>query len=215
MSTLSHPHPTVVRHGVRDWVAEHPVTSFFVLAYAYSWLLWAAPALGYRHGVGALLVGLGVFGPPAAAMTVVRLTGIPIRGWLFGVLRWRVAPRWYLVALGFPAAFAALMSLEYALVRDELDVGLLGERLAVFVPVLIVCLVLQGGPEEPGWRGFALPRLQEVLTPVRSRLGALASARLVRVRPHLSRSRWRAVHGDRARPDRRHRRLRVHLHVPL
>jgi len=38
------------------------------------------------------------------------------------------------------------------------------------VPLLVFCLLLNGGPEEPGWRGFALPRLQERFSPVKATL---------------------------------------------
>jgi hypothetical protein len=35
------------RQGIRGWVKRHPVASFFVLAYAISWLASIPAALGY------------------------------------------------------------------------------------------------------------------------------------------------------------------------
>jgi CAAX protease family protein len=51
-----------------------------------------------------------------------------------------------------------------------LDFGLVGERVAAFLPTLLFCLLINGGPEEPAWRGSALPRLQERFSPVKATL---------------------------------------------
>ena len=41
-------------------------------------------------------------------------------------------------------------------------------RLALFVPILVLQLLTSGLGEEPGWRGYLLPRLQERFSPIRS-----------------------------------------------
>jgi uncharacterized protein len=46
-----------------------------------------------------------------------------------------------------------------------LDVG---TRFGLFVPILLLQLLTSGLGEEPGWRGYLLPRLQERFSPVRS-----------------------------------------------
>jgi uncharacterized protein len=43
-----------------------------------------------------------------------------------------------------------------------------GARFALFVPILLLQLLTSGLGEEPGWRGYLLPRLQERFSPVRS-----------------------------------------------
>jgi uncharacterized protein len=63
-----------------------------------------------------------------------------------------------------------LASGAFALAGNPLDLGLLGERLAAYLPTLLFVAVLGGGNEEPGWRGFALPRLLERFTPMRATL---------------------------------------------
>jgi membrane protease YdiL (CAAX protease family) len=157
-------------------VSAHPTASFFVLAFGISWTLMAPAAItGGLEGVSSLFFFLGVFGPAAAGAIVTRATGGTIRAWLRGMFGRRVALRWFALAIGFPVALAVVASAGFALAGESLDFGLVGERAASFVPLLIFCLLLNGGPEEPGWRGFALPRLQERLSPVRATfvLGAL------------------------------------------
>src|SRR5688500_18820850 len=154
----------------RATAACHPVTSFVVLAFAFSWACWSVSAIGYRGGVATALLVAGGFGPLVAALIMVRLTGHSAKRWFKGLFRWRVAPRWYLFATGVPVALAVLVTAEFALAGNELDWGLLDTRLAAFLPTLVFVALFQGGNEEPGWRGFALPRMQERFTPVRATL---------------------------------------------
>ena len=150
--------------------ARHPLTSYVVLAFTFSWACWSVSALGYRGGAATALLVLGGFGPLVAALIMVRLTGHSARRWFKGLFHWRVAPRWYLFALGVPIALAVLVTAEFALAGNELDWSLLDARLAAFLPTLVIVALLQGGNEEPGWRGFALPRMQDRFTPVRATL---------------------------------------------
>ena len=149
---------------------RRPLTSYFVLAFAFSWAFWSVPALGYRDGVGLAFFVLGGFGPLVAAVTMTRILGGSVKDWFTGLLRWRVAPRWYLFAIGVPIALAVLVTAEFAMLGKALDWSLLDNRLAALVPSLLLTAVFFGGNEEPGWRGFALPRLQERFSPVRSTL---------------------------------------------
>ena len=100
---------------------------------------------------------LGVWAPAASAAIVVRTTGGWVKVWLRDIMRWRVPARYYLFALGFPVALAALASAEFALAGESLDFGLVGERAVAILPLLLFCFLVNGGPEEPAWRGFALP----------------------------------------------------------
>jgi uncharacterized protein len=159
---------------VRELVGRHQLVAFFVLAFAFSWAFWAVPALGYGEAGGAFLVA-GAFGPLVAAATVTRLVGDSVRSWFEGLFVWRVPLRWYAFAFGVPVAFAAVVTAEFALAGEELDWSIADERLAAYLPSLLFVALAGGGNEEPGWRGFALSRLQEQLTPVRATLvlGAL------------------------------------------
>ena len=166
-------HPIMARQsvapvGVRVWVEEHTVASFFIRTFAISWALWLLPALGVGGIAGSLGLYVGVFGPAIAAATIVRVSGGSARAFLkdVGVRR---APRWYIGAIALSVFLViAAMSLFVA-TGGELDTSLLGGRAAAFLPLLVVWSIAGTG-EEYGWRGFALPRLQGSLTPVRATL---------------------------------------------
>jgi uncharacterized protein len=156
--------------GHRSLIRRRPTLAFFVLAFALSWTLMAPAMAVGLDSLAAVPFFLGVWGPAAAAAIVVRVTGGSIKVWLRDILRWRVPPRYYAFAVGFPIALAGVASAEFALAGEPLDLGLIGERAAAFLPLLVFCFVINGGPEEPGWRGYALPRLQERLSPVKATL---------------------------------------------
>ncbi|WP_127480706.1 CPBP family intramembrane glutamic endopeptidase [Nocardioides pantholopis] len=163
-------------------IRRHPLTAFFVLAYLGSWTVWSPWWLS-RSGVGVLpfepsfaavagINQLGLFaGPFAAALVVARIAegpGAP-RRLLDRVLQWRVRQRWYVLALvAIPLATAAgyLLSPGTALSPED---GAAATSVLVTTTFLVYLL---GGPiqEEPGWRGFALPRLQRRLHPMTAAL---------------------------------------------
>lgn len=153
-------------HGVRGWVVRHPVVSFFALAYATSWLAWLPLALGYAAGLRGELFMVAQFGPALAALAVAWYSGASVRGWARAILRWRVAPWWYAVVLGLPVALIAVQGAVFALAGYPVDLASVPGRLVGFLPSAIILTFIAGLGEEPGWRGFALPRMQERLTPV-------------------------------------------------
>jgi len=177
--------PDVVPRGapgaLRALLSRRPLTAFFVLAYGLSWLAWV-PYLLSGNGTGVLgftfprLLGtsqlLGVLpgaylGPVTAALVVTALTEGRggLRAWRGRLLRFRVGWRWYAgVAVVVPVSIlAATFALPRAwgAVEPVSAVLLLG-----YLPMLAVQVVTTALAEEPGWRDFALPRLQ-------SRLGAV------------------------------------------
>jgi uncharacterized protein len=151
-------------------IRAQPTATFFVLAFALSWALMAPAMAAGLDSPAAIPFFLGVWAPAVAAGIVVRVAGGSVRAWLRDILRWRLPVRYYVLALGFPFGLAAVASAEFALAGESLDFGLAGERAAAYLPLLVFCLLANGGPEEPAWRGFALPRLQERYTPVTATL---------------------------------------------
>ncbi len=149
-----------------------PVISFFILAYVFTWACSAPKAIWPEWP--ALLRFLGSFGPAGAAFVVVALTqGAPAARQLLGrLVRWRVGGRWWLAALGSPLALLLLGLLFYRLgygawlpIQGVARLPVLGLGAYFFLYNL---LVVWG--EELGWRGYALPRLQQRLTPLAASL---------------------------------------------
>ena len=130
-------------------IRRYPLTTFFVLAYALSWLVYpllqVSPLLGFA----------GLFGPAlAAAIIVAAAEGKSgLRDLLGRILRWRVGVRWYVVALGLPAVLALVTAGVHLLLGAPTPVAL--GQLSILEPILFVLVV----GEEIGWRGYALPRL--------------------------------------------------------
>jgi uncharacterized protein len=140
-------------------VRRHPLISFFVLAYLLSWWLWPlyaadlAPFAFFPTGV--LLASFIVI-----ALSQGR-SGLRELG--SRMIRWRVRWIWYAAALGIPLAVAVVsVALNVVLGAPVSSLAKL-PSLYIFPVVLLVRLINPvDGPlaEEPGWRGFALPRLQ-------------------------------------------------------
>ncbi|GGC79181.1 CAAX amino protease [Tersicoccus solisilvae] len=165
--------------GVRAAVAGHPLLSFFVLACGLSWLAWVPYTLS-SHGLGvwdlafpailgsAQLSGVlpgALLGPLGGAFLVTAVAdGRPgLRRWAGRLLRWRVGWRWYALALVGVPALVLVSGLPFSggVVQAP---SLLA--LAAVIPGLVIQLFTTGLSEEPGWRDFALPRLQERFGPM-------------------------------------------------
>src|SRR5215204_657962 len=138
---------------------RHPLISFFVLAYVLS----CRPSILYALDLSPQPVA--GFGPFLAALVVLALTygKAGIGGLLRRMVRWRVGLRWYAVALLLPVAITLVAtSLNVLLGAQAPTSAELSGWTGIFSTFALFLLVpgLGGAWEEPGWRGFALPRLQ-------------------------------------------------------
>ena len=156
----------MARSDFRGLVKRHPVASFFVLTYTISWLAWLPAILGYRGGADTALSMIAQFGPALAAFVTVFYTGTSIRSWARQIVRWRVSPRWYVVVFGLPAMLIGVQGAVFGLLGYPLDLSSIPGRLVNFLPSAVILALIAGLGEEPGWRGFALPRLQTRHAPV-------------------------------------------------
>lgn len=153
MSDLTTIHPAEDGAGQRQAMRE--LTWFLVLAFAVSWTVGLAGVTL----VGTLGLGFGALCPGLVALWLTKHHRGSVRPLWNQIIRWRIGWRWYAAALLTPAA---VLGAAYLAVRT-LD-GTWQPELApavAAVPVfLVMAIVFAGGPEEPGWRGYALPRLQ-------------------------------------------------------
>lgn len=145
--------------AVQTLIWRRPVVSFVALTYGISWSIWIT--LSQVLADPSLLVVLpGGFGPAVAAAIVVATTGGSLRVWIQDMVHWRIAPRWYLAALGLPLLFTAGESLVYVVAVGSLDLSLILQKIGFLTSSFLFALLLGGGNEELGWRGFMQPRLQ-------------------------------------------------------
>lgn len=160
--------------GPSAWMARQPLTAYFVLALLGTWIIvWPVALAGGEYGLGVLLftvpegvdfllVQLSAYtGPLLAAFVVTRAVDgrEGTRALRRRIVQWRVAPRWYAVAILLPF-FIWLAAYGGALSGDPLSA--LGDDpallLTMFLPLVVIGLILPSLGEETGWRGFALPR---------------------------------------------------------
>lgn len=157
--------------GLRQAVQRRPLLFFFLLAYAVSWVLSIPFILGdwgLLQGDMRPVFALKSFGPFIAAYGMVwAVEGKP------GVQRFRARFRqakagvwWYLfIFIGIPALFMLALLLQPGATQGY--VGFTPAAAVTYV-VSYIIVFFGGGPlgEEPGWRGFALPRMQHRFGPL-------------------------------------------------
>jgi uncharacterized protein len=160
---------------------RHPLFSFFFMAYAFSWIV-SIPAILAEWGflpasLFQLFFLLKAFaGPFLAGAIMINLTegkaGMA-RFWRRFVQA-RAGWQWYLlILLGIPALFVLGIIIQPGTLANFQGFPH-NSPLYYLVSYLInfVVIGLFGGPlaEEPGWRGFALPRMQPRYGPLKGAL---------------------------------------------
>lgn len=179
-----------------DW----PLAAFWVLAYAIAWGVFALLGLIARQsGVdGALallqmgeaydftgvslsvpgwmvylLTRLADFAFSIAGVVMIVLTAgrRGLREWWQRLTRWRISPKWYIA--GLVPILLYVLAVVVAGVGEMAPLSGATLRTLLFSAEagLLVSLFLRGAMgEELGLRGFALPRLQERISPFRASL---------------------------------------------
>ena len=144
---------------MRPW---GPLVKFFVLTYAVMWTCFitvAATGIPAYAPLGGVLVLVGTFAPSLVALWLTARTegDRGVRALLGGVLRWRVAARWYLFALAYIPAIKLTVALVHRLTTGAWP--RFGTEPWYLIPVAIAFSTPFQAGEEIGWRGYALPRL--------------------------------------------------------
>jgi membrane protease YdiL (CAAX protease family) len=146
---------------------RHPLWSYIVIAFVFSWALWTVliattPPGAMQEGISPsfiILAVLGGFGPSLAGIVATAIvdgrTGL--RELFARFRRWRVPIGWYAVAL----LITPLVGL--VTVAGDRVFGLPSatwESALATLPISIIWPIFAALGEEFGWRGFMLPRLQ-------------------------------------------------------
>jgi uncharacterized protein len=106
-----------------------------------------------------ILLVLGAYGPALAALMVTAAASgrAGVRALLGQFRRWRVGWHWYMLALLLPSLIALIALFLWAGFGGQAP----GQWLLFPTPLRLAFLALGPWGEELGWRGYALPTLQQ------------------------------------------------------
>jgi hypothetical protein len=140
--------------------------TYVLLVIGFSWSVWFA---GLPRATGTertLVVLLGAWGPTLVAVALTaRRDGRPgVRSLLAGLVRWRVAARWYAVALMTVPVSALLAASVWVAVGGSVPAPTVPGGLGAWaIPLVFLVNLVVGGAlaEELGWRGYLGPLVAE------------------------------------------------------
>lgn len=143
---------------------------YFILALGWSWLFWIPVVLtgmDISMTPGIVLFIIGIFGPAVSAILLTCLTGDQQERreyWSRLTSFKRIRPRWYAIIILLAPVCSVLAILTGLVIKGNIPavdtaVGYVTHPLTI-VPFAIVTMIYGPFPEELGWRGYALDRLQ-------------------------------------------------------
>lgn len=150
--------PSDHRRRSSSWLRAHPLASFLLLTVVLSWWPWPLYATGHFP------LPIASFGPFLAAVAVLGLTEgrRGIRALLGSMVHWRVPMRWWLAFVAVPVAIT-LTAVALNLLLGARPPSATQLSAWPGIPLTFAAALLVPGAggawEEPGWRGYALPRL--------------------------------------------------------
>jgi membrane protease YdiL (CAAX protease family) len=153
---------------MKSLLSKYPLLSFFVMAILFSWIAVTPLVLNPALPIEPFQILGALAGPTLSAVIMLAvLEGRTALGTFFKrYIQWRAGIIWWLIVL-----FGVLIALN---IFASLILGLsiwseffknIGFILPTYLITLLVGIILGPLWEEPGWRGFALPRLQARYNP--------------------------------------------------
>jgi len=157
---------------------RYPLAMYFILAFAFTWLI-LSPGVAATLGLlnfefeGTVLTIVSGIGPLLAAILVTgAIEGKSgVRKIFASMFNWQVKARWWAASIVLLAGLFAIATALSALITGAVPDASAGIYLNGGNVIIVLLLLLFGSfGEEPGWRGFALPRLQQGRTPLKATL---------------------------------------------
>jgi membrane protease YdiL (CAAX protease family) len=157
------------------WLKRSQLLAFFGLTFAITWGGWflllalESGSLPFKLDpnsfAATLLFRFSGWGPAISALLLTALVSGKkgMQDFFRSLVRWRVGIQWYAVVLfSFLAIILVVMAASRLLgwplpASPYLTVWY--SPILLFVPAVLVSIGLAAIAEEPGWRGYALPRL--------------------------------------------------------
>lgn len=157
---------------------RYPLALYFSLTFAFTWLI-LSPGVAATLGLldfefeGTVLTIASGIGPLLAAIVVTGATeGKSGIRKIFGrMFTWQVQAKWWAASVLLLAGLFALATVLSGLITGAAPDASAGIYLNGGNVIGVALLLLLGSfGEESGWRGFALPRLQQSRTPLKATL---------------------------------------------
>lgn len=141
-------------------IRHSPATAYFVLVFGLVWLLffavrWLAPQVSPTV---ALLIGSWLPNLAGVLVTAVAEGGAGVRRLIARFGLWRVGGKWYVAALALPVITVLLAVGGCMLAGNPAPTSI---SAALLLPAALFNLILGPLGEEMGWRGVALPQMQQ------------------------------------------------------
>ncbi|MFW9866752.1 MAG: type II CAAX prenyl endopeptidase Rce1 family protein [Candidatus Thorarchaeota archaeon] len=157
-------------------IKKNPLTSYFIIAWITTWVL-VLPLILTRFGLLSVNPNwhfLGALGPTIAAVMVVYVSEkkAGIKRLKKIVFKWKVGVFWILFsALIMPLLLLLTIGLNFIFIGNVINLKAYFIDNGVTNPVSIFLWIWVGAIsyglfEEIGWRGYALPKLQEKYNPL-------------------------------------------------
>ncbi len=150
---------TAPSNSLLQLMRRHPLFFFFLMALGFTWVYELVFIVLLHLPLGTAVIPGQIIGPTFSAFLMTGLTegDVGMGRLLRRYVLWRVGWPWYLVVLiGVPA----LLLLTILVLPG--GIGAVRPVVQAYLVAYVIIFFVGGAFfEEPGWRGFALPRLQQ------------------------------------------------------